>query len=58
MEGRQLFEKHANDRSILEDASLFEDEAESVDVSKYERIHQSQREEENAGGGVHLSDSD
>jgi len=50
--GKQLFERS---RDWVEDES-FEDDGTSVDVTQYERTHQS--EEENEGDRVYFSDSD
>ncbi|KAF4614623.1 hypothetical protein D9613_003044 [Agrocybe pediades] len=49
--GRQLFEKNKN----LEDETLIEEGAVSVDISQYDRTH---HEEEEADEGITFSDSD
>ncbi|PVF95956.1 RWD-domain-containing protein [Serendipita vermifera] len=54
--GRQLFERGGPQALNLEDASLFEEGTESVDITKYDRTER-EEEQENTGG-VHLSDSD
>ncbi|CAG8683351.1 16545_t:CDS:2, partial [Acaulospora colombiana] len=55
--GRQLFERGGPQAMNLEDASLFEEGTESVDITMYDRTERDEKEQENAGG-VHLSDSD
>ncbi|KAG8756182.1 hypothetical protein FRC14_003298 [Serendipita sp. 396] len=57
MTGRQLFEKGGPQALNLEDAALFEEGTESVDVSMFDRTERGQTAEEE-GSGLHLSDSD
>jgi hypothetical protein len=55
--GRQLFERGGPQAMNLEDASLFEEGTESVDITMFDRTEREEQERENTGG-VHLSDSD
>jgi len=56
--GRQLFERGGPQALTLEDASLFEEGVESVDVTMFDRTERGREDEEVKPDGVHLSDSD
>jgi hypothetical protein len=56
--GRQLFERGSPQALTLEDASLFEEGVESVDVTMFDRTERDREDEEAKTGGIHLSDSD